>query len=123
MPENAIFYVDDVAIPHSWTTVESFNNKLYFRVISGQATPDHIISLNQQFYNGETLKTELIAKINALGYTSTVTYNPSRQQISVSILNDSFKYLTDTELQTVDALDPAYQWNGPPYEKKQSPIR
>ena len=45
MPENTVFYVDDVAIPHSWTTVESFNDKLYFRVI-GQAvnTTDHIIS-------------------------------------------------------------------------------
>ncbi len=43
MPENTVFYVDDVAIPHSWTTVESFNDKLYFRVI-GQAvnSTDHI---------------------------------------------------------------------------------
>ena len=28
MPENIIFYVDDVAIPHSWTSVESFNVEL-----------------------------------------------------------------------------------------------
>ena len=26
-------------------------------------------------------------------------------------------FLTDTELQTIDALDPEHQWNGPPYDK------
>ena len=117
MPENTVFYVDDVAIPHSWATVESFNDKLYFRVISAQTITDHIISLDQQLYNGQTLATELAAKINALGYTSTVTYNASKQQISVSILNDSFKFLTDNELQTMDTLDPAYQWQGTAYDK------
>ena len=117
MPENTVFYVDDVAIPHSWATVESFNDKLDFRVISAQTITNHIISLDQQLYNGQTLATELAAKINALGYTSTVTYNASKQQISVSILNDSFKFLTDNELQTMDTLDPAYQWQGTAYDK------
>ena len=117
MPENTVFYVDDVAIPHSWTTVESFNDKLYFRVISAQTITDHIISLDQQIYNGQTLATELAAKINALGYTSTVTYNASKQQISVSILAYAFKFLTDNELQTIDTLDPAYQWQGTAYDK------
>ena len=118
MPDNTVFYVDDVAIPHSWTTVESFNDKLYFRVIGQAVNPtDHIISLDQQLYNGQTLATELAAKINALGYTSTVTYNASKQQISVSILAYAFKFLTDNELQTIDTLDPAYQWQGTAYDK------
>ena len=118
MPENTVFYVDDVAIPHSWATVESFNDKLYFRVIGQAVNPtDHIISLEKQLYNGQTLATELTAKINALGYTSTVIYNASKQQISVSITTYSFKFLTDNELQTIDTLDPAYQWQGTAYDK------
>ena len=28
MPDNTVFYIDDVAIPHSWYTVEDFNKKL-----------------------------------------------------------------------------------------------
>ena len=118
MPENTVFYVDDVAIPHSWATVESFNDKLYFRVIGQAVNPtDHIISLEKQLYNGQTLATELTAKINALGYTSTVIYNASKQQISISITTYSFKFLTDNELQTIDTLDPAYQWQGTAYDK------
>ena len=113
MPENTVFYVDDVAIPHSWTTVESFNDKLYFRVIGQAVNPtDHIISLDQKLYNGQTLATELAAKINALGYTSTVTYNASKQQISVSITAYSFKFLTDDELQS-DTI----AWQGTAYDK------
>ena len=27
MPDNTVFYIDDVAIPHSWYTVEDFNSK------------------------------------------------------------------------------------------------
>ena len=113
MPENTVFYVDDVAIPHSWTTVESFNDKLYFRVIGQAVNPtDNIISLDQKLYNGQTLATELAAKINALGYTSTVTYNANKQQISVSITAYSFKFLTDNELQS-DTI----AWQGTAYDK------
>ncbi len=68
--------------------------------------------MEQQLYNGQTLATELAAKINALGYTSTVTYNASKQQISVSILAYAFKFLTDTELQS-DTI----AWTGSSYDK------
>ena len=31
--ENTVFYLDDICIPHSWTTViENINDKLYFKV-------------------------------------------------------------------------------------------
>ena len=49
MQENTVFYVDDVSIPHSFATVESFDDKLYFRVIGQAVNPtDHIIILEQQ---------------------------------------------------------------------------
>ena len=33
-PENTVFYIDDICIPHSWSTIEQgLNDKLYFRVI------------------------------------------------------------------------------------------
>jgi hypothetical protein len=39
---NSVFYIDDIAIPHSWYSIEDFNNKLYISVFSGAylgATP------------------------------------------------------------------------------------
>ena len=29
---NSVFYIDEVAIPHSWYTVEDFNSKLYLSI-------------------------------------------------------------------------------------------
>ena len=115
MPENTVFYVNDVCIPHSWHTVESFNNKLYFRVSSiGGAHYDHTLHLTEQVYNGATLATELQDKIHNEGYTATVSYNASKQQISVSIQTFSFQFLTDSELIS-PSLNPA--WNGYTYDK------
>ena len=31
---NTVFYVDDIAIPHSWYTIEDFNENLYFQAIN-----------------------------------------------------------------------------------------
>ena len=29
LPGNIICYVDDISIPHTWRTIESYNNKFY----------------------------------------------------------------------------------------------
>ena len=86
MPDNTVFYIDDVVIPHSWYTVEDFNSKLYLSIfVSANGRDQHIIELSKQLYNGSTLAAEIASKITAIGYTPTVTYNASKQTISVSL--------------------------------------
>ena len=98
-PENTAFYITDIAIPHSFQTVESFNNKLHFRVIGESLSAnDHIITLTSQLYTGTRLATKISAKLTALNYSPTVVYNASKHQISISITAYSFKLLTDNEL-------------------------
>ena len=29
LPENTVCYIDDISIPHSWYTIEDYNNTLY----------------------------------------------------------------------------------------------
>ena len=29
LPDNAVCYVDDISIPHTWRTIEAYSNKLY----------------------------------------------------------------------------------------------
>ena len=61
-PENSVFYIDDICIPHSWTTVDYFNNKLDFRVIGQSKNPnDYIITLSSQVYTGTSLENEITA--------------------------------------------------------------
>jgi hypothetical protein len=112
MPDNTVFYIDDVAIPHSWHTVEDFNSKLYLNIIvSANGRDQHILELTKQVYNGLTLANEISNKITAIGYDPTVLYNSSTQTISISILDYNFQLLTDDELQTVTWTGATYDTN------------
>ncbi len=76
---NSVFYIDELAIPHSWYTIEDFNSKLYLSV-SANGRDQHIIELSKQLYNGSTLATEIASKIIAIGYSPTVIYNASNDK-------------------------------------------
>ena len=84
MHNHIAFYIDDVAIPHSWYTVEDFNIKLYLSV-SANGRDQHIIELSKQLYNGSTLATEIASNIVAIRYSPIVIYNASKQTISVRL--------------------------------------
>lgn len=113
LPDNTVFYVDDVAIPHSWYTVEDFNNKLYIRIFSGAGGggyADEIITLTKQVYNGQTFATELASKLTDIGVDSVVTYNASKQTITISNDSYNFQFFTDAELKS-----PNIAWIGASY--------
>ena len=63
LPDNAIFHVDDVCIPHDWCTVEaSVNDKLYLRTwLNGMygANNEYILILTPQNYTGTELAHEI----------------------------------------------------------------
>ena len=104
LPDNTIFYVDDVCIPHSWHTVETgVNDKLYLRLISGSVNTDYILTLTAQNYNGNQLRDEIKTQIETLfiTYTPTVSYNQQTQRISLSVAGYNCKIMTDTELKTL----------------------
>ena len=66
LPDNAIFYVDDVCIPHNWYTVETgVNDKLYFRLqlANGGTFYDYTITLDSKNYNGVQFAAEVQSKI------------------------------------------------------------
>ena len=90
MTDHTVFYMDDVAIPHSWYTVEDLNSKFCLSV-SANGRDQHIIELSKQLFNGSTLATEVARKIIAMGYSPTVIYNASKQTISISLEDFDFR--------------------------------
>ena len=61
-PSNSVFYIDDIAIPHSWYTIEeNINDKLYIYVSPKEPDQDNngvicrIIKLNYGNYTGADL--------------------------------------------------------------------
>ena len=107
---NTCFYIDDVTIPHSWTSIEDFNNKLYLYV-SEDDDPDNkysfIITISNGNYTGADFAIELQNKIRA----ATNSLNNNMFGVSFNIRNNyltittaytgySFKILTPKDLET-----------------------
>ena len=122
MPDNAVFYVNECCIPHSWYTVETgVNDKFYFHV-SDPAFPsvnnNYIVTLDSKNYTGADLATELQTKMNnATGQQSntfTVTYNAAKQTISIQTSQSSviLKILTTSDI----ATKMNGQWVNPNYD-------
>ncbi len=90
MPENAVFKICDVCIPHSWTTIMTgINSKLYLYLsdnspIGSRPQEGYIINLDERNYTGAELATHLQTQLNhavassvITNKTFTVAYNAS----------------------------------------------
>ena len=120
MPDDTKFFISDVAIPHTWYTVNDFNYKLYLRTFDGVGTQnDYIITLTKGTYNGTTFKNQLQVKIQlATGTLPTMNFDPTTNQLSCYIGSLEFQFLTDYELQDPATLTAgSFAWNGPAYDK------
>ena len=85
MPNNSVFYVADVCIEHSWYAVETgINDRLYILV---DTTTYTTIQLTPKNYTGDTLATEIKAKLDALAIATavwTVAYTATTNSIKIT---------------------------------------
>lgn len=101
LPEDTVFYVDDVCIPVSWYVVdEARNNKFYFSI---NATP-YMRIIPAGNYSTTTLNAKLVDIMNAVMSTVfTATANLPTNTIGISCFGSNvFKILTDSEAQNAD---------------------
>ena len=119
LPDNCVFYVDDVSIPRLFYTVETnINDKLYFRLSNPSYVDpdylysDHIITLDSKDYNGIQFAAEVQSKITAVtgGVSTTCSYDIQSKKMSLSVANLDIICFTDAGLK-----DPQYGWGGTPY--------
>ena len=120
MPDNALFFVDDVVIPHSWYLINSNNRKLYLRIFgaAGQTADRlYVVELDEGNYDGEGLANHVAKKIR-FGLTpniydeytllATANYDPGLNIITLWIVSDgnyfgaspTWKILSDAEINT-----------------------
>ena len=67
-PDNTVYYIDDVTIPHSWYVVEKdVNDRLYFYTLDTTTNIEvySIVTLDYGNYSGDDLKEEINIKLNA----------------------------------------------------------
>jgi hypothetical protein len=114
LPDDTVFYIDDICIPHSWYTIETnINDKFYISVYDFPNTSiytDYVLTLESKTYTGADLATELQAQLNTLvPAVFTVTYLASKHVISIVCLSTTkvFKVLTYNDIiQTYNINDP-----------------
>ena len=127
MPENAVFFVDDVCVPHSWRTVETGINDRFFAQISSVANANPVlnqsvtVTLPSKVYTGAELAAELATGLNATGpsgrpTTFAVTFDVFTNEITIS------PTYADTQIQVLTTSDIASQmsgqWLGAAYDPK-----
>ena len=105
MPDNSVFYISDVCIPHSWYTIETgINDKFYLQIRFSGFTFDIILTLDSQNYTGADLAVEILTQLNKLtNFTDkfTVTYDSSRHEIFIMCdFGYTFKVLTKNDILT-----------------------
>ena len=114
-PDNSVFYVDDISIPHSWYTIEeNVNDKLYVLLFTTGTTgvpyDNHtvtqidfeIITIAPGNYNGAELAAEIQTKLGGALLGFTAVYNPKRNYININKndIDQKFKILTDDDIYT-----------------------
>ncbi len=130
-PSNSVFYIDDIAIPHSWYTIEeNVNDKLYIYVSPKEPDQDNngvicrIIKLNHGNYTGADLSAELNLRIGEKIDTMekpnilNVNFNARHNTISISTLYNEIKFKILTMKDIKNELNNT--WFGPSYNKNDS---
>jgi hypothetical protein len=126
-PENSVFYIDDVSIPHSWYVVEGdVNDKLYITVIAddGSLNAVYTVTIQPGNYNGIDLASELAIRINNVVVIPTLTdvfatsYSVKRNAISIYLQYSGYKFkiFSPEELKTQaihDRYSNVYDVNNP----------
>ena len=94
LPDNTIWYVDDIAIPHTWRTIDYHSNKLYITLkteyINGDASITYnwipyVLNITEGNYSGSNVVTAIQDLLNALdgNFTFEVIYNPARGTVNI----------------------------------------
>ena len=60
LPDNTICYIDDISIPHTWYTIEDYNNQLYIEATNPDLSlSESILTVQCGNYTASSLATML----------------------------------------------------------------
>ena len=112
LPDNCVCFIDDIIVPHSWYSIEDYNNRLYIRQLDiGGAADDRIITIASQNHTGQTLaaaiKSGFEAAFGAGTYNAVYNERTGTITITTSQANATLMIVTDDWLQDVG------DWSGP----------
>lgn len=112
-PDNTVFYIDDVSIPHSWYVIEEgVNDRLFIHTVDINTPLNQLYSVipieKGNYFNGVEFANEINSKINLVVnlqnhpniYTVTFNVRTNTLKIQSNYSNIKFRVLTPKELIT-----------------------
>ena len=102
LPEDTVFYIDDICIPHSWYTIdEERNNKFYFKI----GSTSYVKTVPSGNYSTITLNAILVALMNSVQNTHAANTNISGNTVGITTSTTSANqsYIVDA-VQYTNAL-------------------
>ena len=100
-PDNTVFFISDICIPHTWQTIEQgYNEKLYVTTLNVTTYNSYILTLTSGNYNPTTFANELQNKLRTILGTFTVTLDTNNGVVvsaGTSNAAYAFKILTDDD--------------------------
>ena len=108
LPDNTAVIITDISIPHTWYSIEYFNENFYFRVVDSDpesgviSINDFIVKLQRKNYDIDSLADELQTKMNAAYgsdiFLTATTHPTARIAINIIGTNRSFYIFSDKDL-------------------------
>ena len=105
LPDNTFAFIDDICIPHSWYTIEEYNNKLY--IVTNLTDSDgynfyntFALEIPIGNYNGPSLATAIQEELQYAEPTHNfiVVYNSNRGSITIKSSSSLFTVLSDSQV-------------------------
>ena len=100
VPDNTVCYIDDISIPHSWYTVENYNNKLYIENTHSDFTlTAAVLTIPEGNYTATNLASTLQSVLQTTfpNENYTCIYNTARGTITITAIR-SFRIYTDNQV-------------------------
>ena len=96
VPDNTVCYIDDISIPHSWYTVEEYNNRLYIAHWNtvNNADDNIVIIIPTGNYTGASFASAVQTALQERFSWMTCVYNTATGTITISSDND-FRIISD----------------------------
>ena len=108
LPDNTVCYTDDISIPHTWYTIENYNNQLYIETTNNSITNGTIITLPNGNYTASSLATKLTLSLQTrfpeIGFSCSYNNNVGTIKITNSS-NSQFRILTDGTTVILQSID------------------
>ena len=106
--DNAVCYIDDISIPHTWYTIEHYNNQLYIETTNDSIANGSIITLPNGNYTASSLATTLTLSLQArfpeIGFSCNYNNNVGTINI-INSSNSQFRMLTDETVVSLQCVD------------------